>query len=123
MSLHQIIYTSCMRGINGVNDGQQIYSYDASFTDANNDDIKSLFSYQPPLLDAGVTMTEEIALTLPKSFIFRKLDNGSYAVALNTYLGRDYMGSAGRFGNHLSHVIVFDESDISGYPAEFYGGS
>ena len=42
MSLHQIIYTSCMRGINGVNDGQQIFSYDLGFKDANNDDIKSL---------------------------------------------------------------------------------
>ena len=41
MSVHQIIYTSCMRGINGVNDGQQVFSYDAEFTDADNDDIKS----------------------------------------------------------------------------------
>lgn len=122
MSLHQIIYTSCMRGINGVNDGQQVFSYDASFEDANNDDVKSLFSYQPPALEAGVIMTEEIALTLPKSYIYRRLDNGKCAIALNTYLGRDYMGSAGRFGNHLSHVIVFDEKDISNYPAEFYGG-
>ena len=54
MSLHQIIYTSCMRGINGVNDGQQIFSYDLGFKDANNDDIKSLFSYQPPALPPGV---------------------------------------------------------------------
>ena len=57
MSLHQIIYTSCMRGINGVNDGQQIFSYDLGFKDANNDDIKSLFSYQPPALPPGVIMT------------------------------------------------------------------
>ena len=26
MGAHQIIYTSCMRGINGVNDGQQVFS-------------------------------------------------------------------------------------------------
>ncbi len=121
MSLHQIIYTSCMRGINGVNDGQQIFSYDASFKDANNDEVKSLFSYQPPALEAGVIMTEEIAATLPKSFTYRKLDNGACALALNTYLGRDYMGSAGRFGNHLSHVVLADESDLQNYPCEFYG--
>lgn len=121
MSLHQIIYTSCMRGINGVNDGQQVYSYDASFIDANNDEVKSLFSYQPPVLDPGVIMTEEIAVTLPKSFTYRKLNSGVCALALSTYLGRDYMGSAGRFGNHLSHVIVFDEVDLQNYPCEFYG--
>ena len=123
MSLHQIIYTSCRRGINGVNDGQQIFSYDASFKEADNDEVKSLFSYQPPTLESGVIMTEELALTLPKSFIYRKLENGTCALALNTYLGRDYMGSAGRFGNYLSHVIIADESDIKNYPCEFYGSS
>lgn len=123
MSLHQIIYTSCMRGINGVNDGQQVYSYDSSFQDANSDEVKSLFSYQPPMLEPGVIMTEEIALTLPKSFTYRKLDNGACALALNTYLGRDYMGSAGRFGNHLSHVVLVDEGEMQNYPCEFYGSS
>ncbi len=123
MSLHQIIYTSCMRGINGVNDGQQVFSYDASFKDANNDEVKSLFSYQVPALEPGVSMTEEIALTLPKSFTYRKLDNGACALALNTYLGRDYMGCAGRFGNHLSHVVLADENDMNNYPCEFYGSS
>ena len=112
-----------MRGINGVNDGQQIYSYDASFTDANNDEVKSLFTYQPPALDAGVIMTEEIAAALPRSFIYRRLENGACAIAQNTYLGRDYMGSAGRFGNHLSHVVLADEADVHFYPCEFYGGS
>lgn len=123
MSLHQIIYTSCMRGINGVNDGQQIFSYDASFKDVNNDEVKRLFSYQPPALEPGVIMTEEIALKLPRSYTYRKLDNGTCALALNTYLGRDYMGAAGRFGNHLSHVVLIDESDMQNYPCEFYGSS
>ena len=34
MARHQIIYTSCMRGIDGVNDGQQIFSYDQSFQES-----------------------------------------------------------------------------------------
>lgn len=122
MSVHQIIYTSCMRGINSVNDGQQVYSFDAAFTGANSDEIKSMFTYQPPSLEAGVVMSDEIALTMPKSFAYRRLENGSCAIALNTYLGRDYMGSSGRFGNHLSHVVVFDPDDTVNYPAEFYGG-
>ena len=44
MSVHQIIYTSCMRGIDGVNDGQQVYSYDAGFQGAGSDEVKSLFT-------------------------------------------------------------------------------
>lgn len=123
MSLHQVIYTSCMRGIKGVNDGQQVFSYDSQFTDSDNDEIKSLYSYKPPELDPGVRMSEEIALTLPKSFIFRRLEDDRCTLSLSTYLGRDYMGSAGRFGNHLSHVIVGDESDFNTYPCEFFGGS
>lgn len=120
MGVHQIIYTSCMRGINGVNDGQQIFSYDAKFDDFNNNDIKRLFSYQPPALESGVIMTEEIAATLPHAFTYRKLENGKCTLTLSTYLGRDYMGSAGRFGNHLSHVIVSNEQDFRNYPCEFY---
>lgn len=123
MSLHQIIYTSCMRGINGVNDGQQIFSYDSGFKDANNDDIKSLFSYQPPALPPGVIMTEEIATTMPQSFTYRKINDTTCAIALNTYLGRDYMGSAGRFGNHLSHVVEIDEDELTTYPCEYFGSS
>ncbi|MBW6518047.1 MAG: hypothetical protein K0A89_06060 [ANME-2 cluster archaeon] len=121
MNKHQIIFTSCMRGINGVNDGQQIFSYDADFKDSKSEDVRSLFTYQTPALEVGVVMSEEIALIMPKSFIFRKLNNGTCAVTLNTYLGRDYMGSAGRFGNSLSHSIICDEAEYTSYPCEFYG--
>lgn len=121
MSVHQIIYTSCMRGIDGVNDGQQVYSYDAGFQGAGSDEVKSLFTYQPPALEPGVVMTEELARTMPRSFTYRRLENGACALALNTYLGRDYMGSAGRFGNHLSHVVVAGREDMLHYPCEFYG--
>ena len=120
MSKHQIIYTSCRRGINGVNDGQQIYSYDASFMESTSDNVKSLFTYKAPSLASGVMMTETIAETMPQSFMYRRLSNGSCAIVLNTYLGRDYM-EGGRFGNHLSHVVICDESNINAYPCEFYG--
>ena len=110
MSKHQIIYTSCMRGIDGVNDGQQIFSYDEAFKDKKTDEVKSLFTYQVPSLPAGTLMSEEIAKTMPVAFSYRMLKNGSVSVTLNTYLGRDYMGSAGRFGNHLSHSIICDFS-------------
>lgn len=123
MARHQIIYTSCMRGRDGVNDGQQIFSYDESFSDSKTDDIKGLFTYQVPSLPVGTLMTEELARTMPDSFMYRLLKNGSAAVTLNTYLGRDYMGSTGRFGNHLSHSIVCDFSDFDIYPCEMYAGT
>ena len=56
MAKHQIIYTSCMRGIDGVNDGQQIFSYDASFQDGKSEEVKSLFTYQVPSLPAGTQL-------------------------------------------------------------------
>ena len=121
MGKHQIIYTSCRRGINGVNDGQQIYSHNVSFNDSASDNVKSLFAYQVPALAPGVIMSNEIAEKMPQSFIYRRISDKLCAVALNTYLGRDYMGSAGRFGNHLSHVIICDEQELSCYPCEFYG--
>lgn len=122
MGLHQIIYTSCMRGIQGVNDGQQVYSYDQGFQEAGSDGIKSLFSYQLPALPPGVVMTEELAPAMPRSFTYRKLPGGGCALALSTYLGRDYMGSDGRFGNHLSHVVAADDpAELGGYPCEFFG--
>lgn len=123
MAKHQIIYTSCMRGIDGVNDGQQIFSYDAGFAELKNDEVKSLFTYQVPSLAPGVIMTEELALTMPAAFSFRNLKSGKVSVTLNTYLGRDYMGSAGRFGNYLSHSVVCDSYDMNLYPSEIYGSS
>ena len=123
MAKHQIIYTSCMRGIDGVNDGQQIFSYDKGFADSKSDAVKSLFTFQIPALEPGQIMTEELATQMPSAFLYRYLDNGKCAVTLNTYLGRDYMGSAGRFGNHLSHSIVCDFPDFDVYPCEIYGSS
>lgn len=122
MGAHQIIYTSCMRGIDGINDGQQVFSYDAGFQDAGNDEIKSLFAYQHPAQAPGAVMSEELAAEMPKNFCYRRLKNGGCVLALNTYLGRDYMGPSGRFGNYLSHVIAFEPKDLEGYPAEYWGG-
>lgn len=112
-----------MRGIDGVNDGQQIFSYDESFKDSKADDVKGLFTYQVPSLPAGTLMSEEIAKTMPVAFMYRLLKNGCVSVTLNTYLGRDYMGSAGRFGNHLSHSIISDFSDFDIYPCEMYAST
>jgi len=120
MSKHQIIFTSCKRGIAGVNDGQQVFSHNEAFKGSGSDHVKSLFSYQVPTLPLGEVMTEERATTMPQSFLYRRLPDGTCAIALKTYLGRDYMGPAGRFGNYLSHAVIVDEDDMKVYPAEIY---
>ena len=117
MGKHQIIYTSCRRGIDGDNDGQQVFSYSAGFTDSTNDEILRLFAYQAP--EIGAKRTEESAKVMPQSFTYRRLGSGFCAMSLNTFLGRDYMGT-GRFGYHLSHAVVCDEENMVGYPCEFY---
>ncbi len=120
MAKHQIIYTSCMRGMDGANDGQQVFSYDRDFKDSKSDAIKSLFSFQIPALSPGQVMTEELAKEMPYAFTYRYLKDGRCAVSLNTYLGRDYMGSSGRFGNQLSHSIICDFEDMDMYPCELF---
>lgn len=121
MRVHQIIYTSCKRGIRGVNDGQQVFSHDAAFPEGAMEQVKGMFTHIIPALEPGVVMTEELAATMPQAFCYRRLSSGYCAVALNTYLGRDYMGSAGRFGNQLSHVLLFDPEDTELYPCQLYG--
>ena len=120
MSVHQIIYTSCRRGINGGGDGLQIYSMDAAFQGADEEELGRLFSYQHP--DTGCPMTDELARTMPQAYKYQRLSSGDVALAQNTYLGRDYMGKSGRFGYHMSHVIVCDPEDMKAYPAEYCGG-
>ena len=86
MTRNQIIYTSCKRGMDGVNDGQQVYSYTKNFSKRTSEDVNRLFTYQVPSLPQGVTMTEEVAKTMPASFFYRFLSDGTAAIALNTYL-------------------------------------
>lgn len=123
MGKHQIIYTSCRRGRDGGNDGQQIYSYDAAFREKESDKIKRLFTYQVPNLPSGVVMTKEIAKTMPQEYSYQILEENLCAFTQNTYLGKDYMGEAGRYGNHLSHVILSDIKEIENYPCEYYGST
>ena len=121
MSVHQIIYTSCRRGIQGNHDGQQIFSQDMDFPEEAYGVVEPLFVYHSPRLPYGETMTDERVANMPESFSYRPLASGSSLLALNTYLGRDYMGASGRFGNFMSHVVLFWNQQISHYPCEYYG--
>ncbi|MDR1542720.1 MAG: hypothetical protein LBU32_33050 [Clostridiales bacterium] len=118
MSTDQVIYTSCKRGRDGVSDGQQIYSYSAGFSDAGNDEVRMQFGYPKPNYPGEIT--EELIAGYPKRFQYKRLSDGRACFALGTYLGRDYMGSAGRLGNFLCHVVICGSDDIDFYPIELY---
>lgn len=120
MSAHQIIYTSCRRGINDGGDGKQVYSQDTDFQGVDEEEKRHLFSYALP--DLGCPMTDDLVQAMPQAYKYQYLRSGMLALALNTYLGRDYMGEGGRFGNHLSHVVVCSPEDMTAYPTEYYGG-
>lgn len=118
MTTHQLIYTSCRRGINGVNDGQQVFSYDADFPTQQLAAMAPTMTYRGPDLPTGVPLTEALVPTYPKAFTYALLGHQA-DLALNTYLGKDYMGPTGRFGNFLSHHVLVEEPP--GHPAEFIG--
>ena len=120
MSKHQVIYTSCRKGIKGSGSGFQIYSYDKDFGKITHFGVDRMFGYNHPELPAGQVMTDELAPTMPKSFSFFSLNDNFSMLASRNYLGRDYMGKTGRFGNFLNHFIFFCDEEIVGYPVEYY---
>jgi hypothetical protein len=118
--MHQVIYTSCRRGRDEPKEGQQIYSYDAGFTESGNHEIRSMFSYGKPAVKGETD--EELISKHPQNFAYKQMSDGRALIALGTYLGRDYMGAAGRMGNMLHHVIVCDWGDLQIYPIEMFKG-
>lgn len=121
MTNHQLIFTSCRRGIDGVNDGQQVFSYDAGFPRELLPRLTPSLTYKGPDLPEGVAMSEALVPDYPKSFSYERLSGGFHHLALKTYLGKDYMGPSGRFGNFLSHDLLVP--DLTANPMEYYGSS
>ena len=169
MSKHQLIYTSCRRGMYAVYDGLNIFSHDRGITDENQfGKIKKFFGYHEPTITGDVLkfffpeygdecverlypedetdengfklntvflehyrmnpqetvfpMQDALIDRMPHSFIYEKLEDGSYAFARVSYLGHDYIGASSRFGNFLSHIVWFDDENLpEHYPCEYFG--
>lgn len=118
MKAHQLLYTSCRRGRLGTNDGLQVYSFDRGFPIDDIGSLQPTLSYRMPNLPSGVSISDEVISDLPRSFAYRKVHEGLCDISLTTYLGKDYMGPTGRFGNFLAHHMVLEALDA--YPAEFF---
>lgn len=118
MAKHQIIYTSCLRGIESTTEGQQIFSYDIGFREEELPEVKPLFRYTPLALES----VDDPSAVMPQAFTYRLLRSGVSTLALNTHLDQDHQGNKLVKDNYLSHVVLFDDQDFNIYPCELYGG-
>ena len=121
MSKHQIIFTSCKRGISGTNEGLQVYSHSLNIIGSISDYAKNLLPYQPPALANTEIMTEEKAKSMPRSFVYRRLSKQAGAIVLKTYIGREQLEPKGFIDNYISHGIIIEEDELKDYPAEYFG--
>lgn len=119
MSICETIYTSCRIGIEGSNSGLQVYSRSVEQCEPP-EQITRFFGYDYPRTLGAEPTIDEIKAKCPVKFECRILDNGRVALAGSSYIGRDYMGGLGRYGNYINHVITADQADFEYYPAEYY---
>ena len=104
---HQIIYTSCRRGIESAGDGLQVFSYDGSLPEAG--------------FDVGVGFHRLLPFDVPRwvgesSFGYTPVEGCGAVWATNTKLAHDYMGPGGRAGNVLRHAVAMPLEDLDFYP-------
>lgn len=106
---HQIIYTSCRRGIRGAYDGLQIFSYDAGMPEDCLADTRQLFpSPDPQFVDCP-------------ALGYLPIEGGRALFTYNTKLLYDYMGPEGRGGNVLRQTVLGDAGELRCYPIEIAG--
>ena len=111
MKGHQIIQTSCKRGITGGGSGFQVYSCDEALAQngyLNGTEYQRLFVYDTPS-EVGVS-----------SFGYAYIDGIGSIFSLNTRLAHDFGGAGTRSGNLLNHSIIINET-IDFYPPELFG--
>ena len=98
MAAHQIIYTSCRRGIEGTSDGFQVFSYDEklpSIPAAGSSQGYNALFVDPVPHDLGFSI-----------FGYHPLDGDYCLYCNNTRLPHDYMGPQGRSGNMLRQSFL-----------------
>lgn len=115
MAAHQIIYTSCRRGIEGTSDGFQVFSYDEklpSIPAAGSSQGYNALFVDPVPHDLGFSI-----------FGYHPLDGDYCLYCNNTRLPHDYMGPQGRSGNMLRQSFLVPWADMSFAPIELMGSS
>ena len=117
MSLHQIIHTGRKCGLYGGEPGFGILSSDRDFPRQNEFGDK-LYDYRAPDLDTvNPEYSDKIIACLPVSYTYRYSDK-TCAISRSACLGKAPFGSG---MNHISHSILYSETDSNSYPCEFIG--
>lgn len=113
MRAHQIIYTSCRKGIEGSSDGFQVFSYDRGLP---NEEIAGGPGRPQLFPDPDPSEVGESAFGY-------HLVGGQCLFTFNTKLPHDYLGPQSRSGNVLRHTVFFPAADLPCAPIEFFGSS
>lgn len=119
MPIFETIYTSCRVGFEGSNSGLQVYTRTVGQADSP-DQITRFYGYEYPRTLSDEPSVTEIREKCPVRYEYRMLDGGRIAMASSCYIGKDYMGDLGRYGNYINHIMTADISDLRCYPAQYY---
>lgn len=121
MRIEQLIFTSCKTGIENRGAGFQVYSHSSGLDQSQVRDIQARFcQYQAPYDLPGMPTQDQIDQLFPVSFSCKRFDEHRMCLTQTVYLGRDYVGETGRFGNYISHVMVIPDDAFEFYPVELY---
>ena len=118
---HQLIYTTCRKGVVGSGAGFQIYSYTENMEASDLTDIeRRLCTYRPPDLPGlPLSPTDAELCLFPLKFKYTALTSGRMCLNQTAYAGREYMEPTGRYGNYVAHSVVL-EKEPPLYPIEYY---
>lgn len=104
VSVHQLYYTSCRRGLSGYA-GFQTRAESNGLQLEERREIEGKALYKPPRDLPREPDADTIAAQFPKAFKMVKLSSGRTALIHAVYTGQDY---SGRWGNYFAHALVFD---------------
>lgn len=127
MSVEQIIYTSCKRGIRGTASGFQILSYSPQLEAwlARDNELGGMLSYQPPRTEGlpHLPTPEEARALYPRRYFYAPLrgPDSLLGMSLSRYIGPDYPEGSQRPGNFFSHGLVMEQSGLAHYPCQYIG--
>ena len=127
MTTHQIIYTSCKKGIRKRTSGFAVYSFDKGYEPYLSDKKGAIDFEMPPEVAEistytrpnGINDDETGAKETPKVFAYRRISNGQCVIAKSIFC-RDFTSPNGRFGNIFRHHVIYDVTDASFYPCDMY---
>lgn len=123
---HQLIHTSCKRGISNQKDGFQIYSFDSALKSELTQDSAGYYKLPEYLLNASydvpgsIVLDEQTISLAPIEFAFEAQNSSNRLLFIRRNPSRDYTNERARFGNVFKHFIICQPDEVNHYPSEYY---